>query len=1013
VQVPVCASCGRETSDDFAFCPYCGAGFVEPAAAQEQRKTVTILFCDIVGSTSLGESTDPEALRALLARYFESMKAVVEGHGGTVEKFIGDAVMAVFGVPVVHEDDAFRAVRAASEMSEAFSGLGVDGRIGIATGEVVTGTAERLATGDAVNVAARLEQAASPGAVLLSEETFQLVRNGVEVDVLEPLELKGKANRVAAYRLRSVTGEPARGLEAPMVGREREQRLLADAWERAVSERSCHLFTVLGPAGVGKSRLVAEFLSGLDPATVVRGRSLPYGEGITYWPAVEVIKQLTGVALDERAGAVVQGLLEDSPNASSEEIAWAFRKLLEAAAAQRPLICVLDDLHWAEQTFLDLVEHVADLSRQAPIVLLCMARPDLLDRRPGWGGGKINATTVLLEPLGVEETERLIESLADLDAGLAARIREASEGNPLFVEEMVAMVRESPSGDVAVPPTIQALLAARLDQLDQSERSVLQCGSVEGRVFHGGAVEALASEGSQVVTERLTGLVRKELVRPDTPVLRGEDAYRFRHLLIRDAAYDALPKAARAELHERFGGWLEAHGTDLPELDEIVGYHLEQAYQYRRSLGLDEERTDLVGVRAAERLASAGRRAFGRNDTPAAVNLLERAAVLWPEGDARRLADLPMLGRALAELGNWESAESLLTRAFDAAKAQGDDVVAADASVALWFVRLHVDPETTHDRVHCELDEAARVFEQAGDESRLASALVLSGTVLFWGGRADEALVQLDRALHHVRRAGDRVQELHCLSYVVVSLEMGPTPVAAALERIGELGEHTTGTQALNAVLLRGQAHLEAMQGQFDLARKHVGAARGIAEELGLTILLDASIPRSAGEIETLAANPAAAVRELGPSCERLEASGDFGHFASSAACLGDALLLLQRVEEAAPLIARASQWTLDDDVDAQVGWRRVRARILARAGEQSDAERLAREAVALCEPTDIVYLRGEALRDLAEVLELGGNVDESTAALEQALALYEDKGNVVMAGRMKERIAELTATRG
>jgi class 3 adenylate cyclase len=283
VQVPVCASCGRETSDDFAFCPYCGAGFVEPAAAQEQRKTVTILFCDIVGSTSLGESTDPEALRALLARYFESMKAVVEGHGGTVEKFIGDAVMAVFGVPVVHEDDAFRAVRAASEMSEAFSGLGVDGRIGIATGEVVTGTAERLATGDAVNVAARLEQAASPGAVLLSEETFQLVRNGVEVDVLEPLELKGKANRVAAYRLRSVTGEPARGLEAPMVGREREQRLLADAWERAVSERSCHLFTVLGPAGVGKSRLVAEFLSGLDPrpwseaALFPTGRASPTG----------------------------------------------------------------------------------------------------------------------------------------------------------------------------------------------------------------------------------------------------------------------------------------------------------------------------------------------------------------------------------------------------------------------------------------------------------------------------------------------------------------------------------------------------------------------------------------------------------------------------------------------------------------------------------------------------------------------------------------------------------------
>ena len=347
--MPLCASCGRESSGDFSFCPYCGAVFSEPAAAREQRKTVTVLFCDIVGSTSLGESTDPEALRALLARYFEAMKAVIERHGGTVEKFIGDAVMAVFGVPVVHEDDALRAVRAAAEMSEAMPDLGIEGRIGIATGEVVTGTAERLATGDAVNVAARLEQAAQPGEVLLSDETLRLVRSGVEVDVLEPLRLKGKADPVAAYRLRSVTGEPSRRVEAPMVGRERERRLLADAWERTVSERSCHLFTLLGPAGVGKSRLVAEVLSGLEPATVVRGRCLPYGEGITYWPVVEVIKQLPDVELDERAAPIVRGLLADSSVGSSEEIAWAFRKLLEAAASHQPLVCVLDDLHWGRR----------------------------------------------------------------------------------------------------------------------------------------------------------------------------------------------------------------------------------------------------------------------------------------------------------------------------------------------------------------------------------------------------------------------------------------------------------------------------------------------------------------------------------------------------------------------------------------------------------------------------------------------------------------------------------------
>ena len=1007
----LCGSCGRESSEEFAFCPFCGAAFVEPAAAQEQRKTVTVLFCDVVGSTSLGESTDPEALRALLARYFERMKVVVERHGGTVEKFIGDAVMAVFGVPVVHEDDAFRAVRAASEMSEAFSGLGVDGRIGIATGEVVTGTAERLATGDAVNVAARLEQAAPPGAVLMSEETFRLVRNGVEVDAVEALELKGKANPVGAYRLRSLKGQPSRGLEAPMVGRDREQRLLEDAWERAISERSCHLFTVLGPAGVGKSRLAGEFLSTLE-ATIVRGLCLPYGEGITYWPVVEVVKQLLDVALDERAAAILQGLLDDTSTDSSQEIAWAFRKLLEAAASQSPLVCMLDDLHWGEQTFLDLVEHVADLSREVPILLLCMARPELLDHRPGWGGGKVNATTVLLEALGPDETERLIASLGNVDERLRAQIREASEGNPFFVEEMVAMLRESPDGDIVVPPTIQALLAARLDQLDASERSVLQCGSVEGRTFHESAVEALAAEKIHV-TERLSGLVRKELVRPGTPVFQGEDAYRFRHLLIRDAAYDALPKATRADLHERFADWLEGPGRDLVELEEIVGYHLEQAYNYRQSLALDGEGSAAVATRAAERLGDAGRRAFGRGDMPAALNLLRRASALWPEDDARHWADLPSLGRALTELGDWEGAERVLTHAVEGAKSVDENVVAADATVALWFVLLHTDPATTHEQVHREVDEAVRVFEEKGDEGRLASALAVSGTVLYWAGRSAEAQTRLDRALRHARCAGDRSQELQCLRFLAAALVYGPTPVPAALDRIAELGAYGVQALALDVALLRGQASLEAMQGRFDLAREHIGAARAGAEELGLTMMLNASIPRAAGEIELLADDPAAAERELAPSCERLEQTGDLGHFASSAAYLADALMLQGRDEEAAPLMERASRWTLADDIDAQIGLRRVQAKILARSGNQDDAELRAREAVALVARTAFLDLHAQALSDLADVLEYGGKADDSAVVLEQATQLAQSKGNVVRVARMQERLAEVTAQRG
>ena len=589
------------------------------------------------------------------------------------------------------------------------------------------------------------------------------------------------------------------------------------------------------------------------------------------------------------------------------------------------------------------------------------------------------------------------------------RIREASEGNPLFVEEMVAMLRESPDGDVAVPPTIQALLAARLDQLDPSERGVLQCGSVEGRTFHHGAVEALAVEEHRV-SERLTGLVRKELVRPDKPVLRGEEAYRFRHLLIRDAAYDALPKAARAELHERFADWLEVQGRDLGELAEIVGYHLEQAHRYRVSLDLDAK---ALGVRAAERLAAAGRRAFGRGDMSAAVNLLERATALWPESDVRRLADLPAVGRALIELGRWEDAKRVLSQAVIDARAERQEVIAADASIALQFVRLHVDPHTTHERAQREVDEAARIFEEAGDESRLASALALSGTLSFWGGRAGEAAVRLERALHHAERVGDHVQEAQCLRMLAMAVVFGPTPVVTALERLDELGEHVIGTQGVAVALLRDRGRLEAMLGQFELAREHIAAARALAEELGLTMLLEASIPRAAAEIELLANDPAAAERELAPSCERLEQIGDLAHFASSAAYLADALLMLERVEEAAPLMDRASRWTLADDTDAQIGRQRVQAKILARVGKQNEAERLAYEAVALAERTDAVDLHAEALRDLAEVLERGGESGEAATVLEQAKAVYERKGNLVMVERMQERLAELAATRG
>jgi len=1006
-----CPACGHENADGAKFCNECGTPIGVPApAGREQRKTVTVLFCDVTGSTQLGERLDPEALRTLLARYFEQMKAIIERHGGTVEKFIGDAVMAVFGVPVVHEDDALRALRAAVEMRGAFPELGIQGRIGVTTGEVVTGTAERLATGDAVNVAARLEQASQPGEILIGEETLQLTRDAAQVERVEPLQLKGKTKAITAHRLVSVSGEEgvSRRLSGSMVGRETEQRLLASAWERVVSERTCQLFTILGPAGVGKSRLAAEFLATRDDAVVARGRCLPYGEGITYWPVVEVVKQLERLSPSATPSEAIRGLAADEQIAtSSEEIAWGFRKLLEAAAATQPVVCVFDDLQWGEETFLDLVEHVADLSRETPILLLCMARPELLDRRSGWAGGKVNAANVLLEPLDAEETDRLIESLVTVDDGLRARIREAAEGNPLFVEEMVAMVHDSPDGDVVVPPTIQALLAARLDQLDAAEREVLQCGSVEGRVFHRGAVAVLSSD-APAVTGRLTALVRKELVRPDRPQLPGDDAFRFRHLLIRDTAYDALPKAARADLHERFADWLEKNGTTLVELDEILAYHLEQANRYRLELGAQSEQLERLALRAGERLGAAASRALGRGDIPASVNLLDRAAALLAADRRRRVWLLPALGRALIEMGDWERAEEWLSEAASTGNDLGEPGAAADATTTLWYLRLHRVKTTSHEEIELGLAEAIPTLRESGDEAALARAIALSGQLLFWRGQSEAALVELERALALARSAGDQSEEMDILRTILTVMFHGSTSVEAMLTRI-EAMEERGRARPLDVSILRCRGELAAMQGDFEAGRTLAADARALAQDLGLQSLLASGVTQSVAAIAMLAGDPRRSERELRLGIDAMEQIGDWGHLVTLIPYLVDALTAQgQQAQEAAPLIERGFENAVVDDADAQIGLRRVQARVLAEQGRLDEAQSLAREAVARSERTDYLDLRGRTHSDLAEVLVLAGKAQESADEFEQAESLFERKGNVVMASRIRERLAEI-----
>jgi class 3 adenylate cyclase/tetratricopeptide (TPR) repeat protein len=1059
--VPICASCGQENPEGFKFCGACGAPLAPAEPTREVRKTVTVLFSDVQGSTAMGERLDPEAMRRAMGRYFEVMRTVLERHGGTVEKFIGDAVMAVFGIPVLHEDDALRAVRAAAELQEELSalngqlerdyGVRIESRTGVNTGEVVAGEGETLATGDAVNVAARLEQAAQAGQVLIGEPTYRLVRDAVQVEPVHPLDLKGKAGRVPAFRLVEVVpGAPghARRLDSPMVGRERERRRLRDAFEQAVGDSSCQLFTVLGSAGVGKSRLVAEFLDGVgEDATILHGRCLPYGDGITYWPLSEALKEAAGIAEEDapdearrKLGALVEGdhaeqitttvaavLGLAEGGAGAEETFWAVRKLIESLARRRPLVAVFDDIHWAEPTFLDLIEHVADWSREAPIVLLCLARPEMLDSRPGWGGGKLNATSVLLEPLSDEQSGTLAENLlgqAELDADVRARIVEAAEGNPLFVEELLEMLIDdgllerrngewSPTADLstlAIPPTIQVLLAARLDRLEAEERAVVERASVEGKVFHRGSVAELSPASARSgVPARLMTLIRKELIRPDRAAFVGEDAFRFRHLLIRDAAYEALPKEARAELHERFAVWLaQKAGERVVEYDEILGYHLEQAFRYREQLGpLDELARELVS-RAVDRLYAAARRAFVRGDMPATTSLLERAIDLLSSSNLARPEILIDLGRAHAWTGEYERGITVLDQALAQARRLGDRAAELRATVEHASLRSHTDPGFTGEDFRRVVSTAIPELEELADDDALAhawAALAHGHLVEEQGGRMEKAL---DEAIAYARKARNRPLEADCLMWKARLSWFGPLPTDLGLERCEAL--IARGEPALEAIALQSMGIVHAMRGDFDTARKLLVEARRRQTELGMVIAVEAGINMMSGAVEAMAQDWEAAEREWRSGYDGLAKVGETAYLSTMAACLAHALYAQGRYAESEEMAGIAETMGAADDMSTQILWRAARAKVLAAAGQFAEAERLAREAADMSSKTDALETRADSLLDLAEVLRIAGRSAETTSIIEEALALYERKQHFVGVERARGLLAELAS---
>jgi class 3 adenylate cyclase/tetratricopeptide (TPR) repeat protein len=1025
--VTVCPSCGRENPAGAKFCSECGASLTA-AAPTEQRKTVTVLFSDVTGSTALGERLDPESLRHVLARYFELARQVVQRHGGSVEKFIGDAVMAVFGVPQVHEDDALRAVRAADELRKALDPLNAElerdygttlsVRIGVNTGEVVTGTEERLATGDAVNVAARLEQAAQPGEILIGAGTVGLVRDAVTVEAVPALDAKGKSEPVPAYRLLSLDTEaPAfvRRADVPMVGRRRQLKLLRDAFDNVASERSCHLFTVLGPAGVGKSRLVAEFLGTIAGATIVRGRCLSYGEGITYWPVVEVVKQIPDAStlVESTAWTALEALLgEGDGTATPDEIAWAFRKLLEAKATQEPLLCIFDDIQWGEETLLELIEHVADLSRGAPILLLCMARPELLDRRPAWAGGKLNATTVLLEPLSEEETDELIAGLLEgsaLEEGLQKRIRRAAGGNPLYLEEMLAFVGRSSNGDeIEIPPTIQALLAARLDQLDPSERHVLERGSVEGEVFHRGGVAALVQDETPV-DGRLVALVRKDLVRPETSQLAGEDGYRFRHLLIRDAAYEALPKATRAELHEQFAAWLETRGAELVELDEIVGYHLEQAFRYRGELGPLTDSDRGASRHAAELLARAGRRALERGDRRAAANLLDRAAQLFPEDAAERVRALVDLGRVLLEAGHdYQGSRLALERAVAGAEALEREDLLVRARLELSFLEMLVADDFEPDEHDAFVRQAIEVLEPEGDEEGLSRAWFALAGVGWTKAQWDSMREPLARAIEHAQRAGNKSIERDVLGMVLGAILFGSTPAAEGIAETREIREQHLDSLELQAWTNRVLGALIALQGDEDTGRELLEESRAIFTDMGHNEAV-AVHAFTMAPLELRTGNPVAAERELRAALEIFEGTGERARAGHLVASLAGALVDQGRLDEAEECLETARQIVPYADVSGLAQLKISTARVIARRGDLEEAVRLAAEAIAMMDGTEELLNMPDLLMWQAEVLELAGRVEDAKTSLSKAVEVAARKGALVDERRARERLAALT----
>ena len=1054
VEDAVCAVCAERMPVSARFCPACGSPQLSVAVV-EVRKTVTLLFCDVAGSTALGERLDPEALRGVMSRYFAAAREAVLRHGGTVEKFVGDAVLAVFGIPEVREDDALRAVRAAAELRDCLAdlsqelmgsmGIELAVRTGVNTGSVVAGSAHAggsFATGDAVNTAARLEQAAAPGEVLIGASTLWLVRDAVEVEAVAPLAVKGKAEPLAAYRLVQVLDSErgrSRHPDAALVGRGRESLALADALARTTQDGRGRLVTVLGPAGMGKTRLVEHFLAGLgQDVQVLRGRCVSYGRGITFWPIVQLLRQAAGLIGEETPestekallalmdtapdkGAVVAVLLPllglGGEPGGADEIFWAVRGVLEHLAGHGPLVVSVEDIHWAEPTLLDLLERLREEARDVPLLIVCQARPELLEQRPGWGGGALNAITFLLEPLTGGHTAALLEGL--LGPGVPGRVVAAVEGwaggNPLFVEEVAAHLVETGvlrrdhdgwvvAGDlkrVSVPPTVTALLVARLDRIPRPERALLERVSVIGLEVTTADAAALSDDDVEVPA-LLASLSRRDLLRR-AHTLRA-DTWAFRHVLLRDAAYEALPKSVRAVLHERVADLLVESATEAGgEIDAFVGHHLEQAYLFRRDLSPKSDTVAGLARRAAVALAAAGGHARDTDDLPAAGELLGRAVALTPQGGVARRDLLWRLAQLQQDQGHVTEAEQSLEQVVELM-----DDGTPDLERSIWTAQmLNLRSEAAEDidpaEVASAAEEAARLARRHHDHERMTQALMIGADAAVMRGRWGDA-AQMLREIQHVSSPHDR----HGARIVFVHAYIwGPAPVDEGLAYIETVRDQPGQTIRTTAIMEANRAALLAAAGRIEPALGLVREITHTARDLDPFALM--SISFATALVHLARGDLDEALRILTEASEVMRECGDLS-YASTMLSWKAALLLEQsdHDDQARQVLEEATAVTSPYDTLSVGLVQTCQALLAARNGDHEQAAARASQALTTIDASDQICVQADIRRWLSEVPRRRGEVAQQRRLLLEARDLYRAKGHLPHLAETEQRLSQI-----